>query len=155
MVATCNPVGKRCGVIGREGDALSSESANDTDDWDSLPRCERLKRSWSGRQYRRFWAIVNDELLPELIRTNVAKFRCSALSREDIEDCCQEALWPFVNGKAEHVADPEPYIRRSVRNACIEQIRSYKRRRRAQEVLETEFIRESGLRPGRTHGSSD
>jgi DNA-directed RNA polymerase specialized sigma24 family protein len=111
-----------------------------------------LKQFWANGQIRRFWAVVNEDLLPALIGRFEHQFHNSPLSREDIEDCCQEALEVFVEGDARHVSDPESYIWKSVRNACLSTIRKHKKRREVQKELETEFTSATGIRPGKIRG---
>ena len=135
------------------GERLASHSRDDTEDPNDLPRRERIRRHWTEKQVPRFWIVVNEELMPEVLSRLERRFRYSGLTREDFEDCWQETLWPFINGQADSVGDPELYVKRAVRNACIDEIRSQRRRRAAQTELQTEFTRLTGMRPGRPRGS--
>ena len=116
-----------------------SQRHNGTDEPANLSRQERLKRDWSAGNITRFWATVTEELIPEMVEQLDFRFRRSSLSLEDIEDSCQDALLPFMNGQAGHVSDPELYIWKAARFACIDRIRERKRRPRTTPILEGEL----------------
>jgi DNA-directed RNA polymerase specialized sigma24 family protein len=123
----------------------------DAEDWEQLPRRERLKRLWAARDNFRFWGLVSAELIPAMLIDYRHDF--SSLSYEDIEDCFPEAFERLINGEAGNVVDPEAYIRRAVRNACIDEKRRRRRWSGVRVDLEIEFTRATGLRPCRSRST--